>query len=155
MRIPRLIRTAAEETVRQNEAIEVILLYGSRARGDHRRGRDYDLVVVSSLPRKEAFETAKRLYDKDLVKKHWTKIATTSPDDLDRYANSAGTLESRLEREGVLIAGEWNRPTCKQGSELDIDIEKALEWSHTAIANGLTSHHVAQDCEQRGMARRQ
>ena len=139
MRIPRLIRAAAEETLRENEAIEAILLYGSRARGDHRRGSDYDLAVVSSLSRKEATEAARRLYDENLVKKHWTEIATTSSEDLDRYANTAGTLESRIAREGVLIAGEWNRPKCKEGRELDIDIEKALEWSHTAIANGLTA----------------
>ena len=139
LRIPRLIRTAAEETLRENEAIEAILIYGSRARGDHRRGSDYDIAIVSSLPRKEAFEAARRLYDEDLVKKHWTEIATTSSQDLDRYADTAGTLESRIAREAVLIAGEWIRPTCKQGSELDIDIEKALEWSHTAIGNGLTA----------------
>ena len=139
MRIPRLIRTAAEATLRENEAIEAILLYGSRARGDHRRGSDYDLAVVSSLPRKEAYEAARKLYNEDLVEKYWTEIATTSSEDLDRYANTAGTLESRIAREAVLIAGEWNRPTCKQGSELDIDIEKALEWSHTAIGNGLTA----------------
>ena len=62
MRVPRLIRTAAEETLRENEAFEAILLYGSRACGDHRRGSDYDIAIVSSLSRKEAFEAARRLY---------------------------------------------------------------------------------------------
>lgn len=137
IRIPRLVRTAAEETLRENEAIQAILLYGSRARGDHRRGSDWDVAIVSSLPRKEAFEAARKLYDQDLVKKHWTEIATTSSEDLYRYANTAGTLESRLAREAVLIAGEWTRPCYREGTELDIDIERALQWSHTAIANGL------------------
>ena len=106
IRIPRRIRAAAEETLRENSATRAILLYGSRARGHHRRGSDYDIAVVSSLPREEAFEAAKPLYDEELVKNHWTEIACTSPEDLDRHADTAGTLESRVAREAILIAGE-------------------------------------------------
>ena len=136
IRIPRLIRTAAKETLRQNEAIQAVLLYGSRSRGDHRRGSDYDIAIVTSLPRKEAFEAAKLLYDGDLEKKYWTELVFRSPKELERYANTAGTLESRLAREGVLIAGEWTRPECREGTELDIEIEKALEWADVATWNG-------------------
>ena len=137
IRIPRLIRAAAEETLRQNDAIEAILLYGSRARGDHRRGSDYDIAVISNLPRMEAYEAAKALYDKELEKRYWTELAFTSPEDLARYPNTAGTLESRLAREGILIAGEWTRPECREGWELDIDAEKALDWVRVAMGNGL------------------
>ena len=102
IRIPRLIRTAAEETLRQDEAIQAVLLYGSRARGDHRRGSDWDIAVVSSLKTMEAFEAAKLLYDVEVTTKHWTELAFTSPQNLERYANSAGTLEARIAREGIL-----------------------------------------------------
>ena len=49
MRIPRPIRTAAEETLRENDAIEAILLYGSRARGDQSEGAAK--VEASPTPR--------------------------------------------------------------------------------------------------------
>ena len=136
IRIPRLIRTAAEETLRQDEAIQAVLLYGSRARGDHRRGSDWDIAVVSSLKTMEAFETAKLLYDVEVTTKHWTELAFTSPENLERYANTAGTLEARIAREGILIAGDWTRPTCREGNELDVDSEKALNWSEVAMGMG-------------------
>ena len=137
IRILRIIRVAAKETLRQNHAIQAILLYGSRARGDHRRGSDYDIAVVSSLPRMKAYEASKSLYDDEMEKNYWTELVFTSPEDLARYANTAGTLESRLAREGILIAGEWKRPDCREGRELNVDGEKALEWAHAAMANGL------------------
>ena len=137
IRIPRLIRAAAEETLRQNAAIQAIVLYGSHARGDQRRGCDYDIAIVSSLPRNDAFEAAKALYHPDLEKKHRTEIASTSAEDLERYANTAGALEARLAREGVLIAGEWTPPDCREGSELDVDSEMALRWVDAAMGNGL------------------
>ena len=141
--------------MRQNEAIQAVLLYGSRSRGDHRRGSDYDIAIVTSLPRKEAFEAAKLLYDGDLEKKYWTEPVFRSPKELERYANTAGTLESRLAREGVLIAGEWTRPECREGTELDIEIEKGARVGRCRDIERVACHLVARCLEQRGLARRQ
>ena len=44
-------------------------------------------------------------------------------------------FRSRLAREAVLIAGDWKRPACTQGTELEIDAEQALTWARIAVAN--------------------
>ena len=126
LRVPRLIRSAAQETMRNHEAIEAVVLYGSRARGDHRRGSDWDIAVLSRLNRDDALEAAKPLCEPEIVKRHWTEILCSSSETIEREANTAGTLGARIAREGVLIAGDWTRPECRQGRELDIDREGAL-----------------------------
>ena len=136
IRIPRLLRAAAEEIVLRNDAIHAVLLYGSRARGDHQRGSDYDVAVASTLPREAAIEATKPLYDENMEKRCWTELAYTSPEKLERYANVAGTLESRIAREGILIAGDWTGPECRDVRELDVNNEKALEWVQSAMGGG-------------------
>ena len=43
------IRTAAEATIEQWPAARAVLLYGSRARGDHAPGSDWDVAVVTRV----------------------------------------------------------------------------------------------------------
>ena len=136
LRVPRLIRSAAQETMRNHEAIEAVVLYGSRARGDHRRGSDWDIAVLSRLNEDDALEAAKPLYEPEIVKRHWTEILCSSSEKIEQEANTAGTLGARIAREGVLIAGDWTRPECRQGRELDIDAKGALNWCGVAMANG-------------------
>ena len=136
LRVPRLIRSAAHETMRNHEAIEAVVLYGSRARGDHRRGSDWDIAVLSRLNEDDALEAAKPLCEPEIVKRHWTDILCSSSETFEREANTAGTLGARIAREGVLIAGDWTRPECRQGRELDIDAKGALTWCEIAMANG-------------------
>ena len=91
--------------------------------------------MVTELGHKEGLEAAAPLHDKELVEKHWTQIVCRASGEIERYANTAGTLESRLAREAVLIAGDWTRPACTQGTELEIDAEQALTWARIAVAN--------------------
>ena len=135
--VPPPLKAAAEETLRRTNAIEAVLLYGSRANGTHREDSDYDIAVVTELGREEGLEAAKPLYEKELVEKHRTEIVCRAPGDIERYANTAGTLESRIAREAVLIAGEWRRPACTEGAELEIDAEQALTWARVAAVNGM------------------
>ena len=135
--IPRLLKAAAEETLRAPTAIEAILLYGSRATGTHREDSDWDIAVVTELTRDEGFKAAGPLYTDEVAEKHWTEVACTTRGKIERYANTAGTLESRIAREAVLIAGEWKRPACTEGRELEIDADQALTWARVAAGNAM------------------
>ena len=115
--MPRLLKAAAEETLRATTAIEAILLYGSRATGTHREDSDWDIAVVTRLTRDEGFKAAGALYTDEVAEQHWTEVVCTTRRKIERYANTAGTLESRIAREAVLIAGEWKRPACTEGHE--------------------------------------
>jgi len=55
----RALRLFVEKVQQLPRPPEMVVLYGSRARGDHRPGSDYDLLVV--LSEKDA-ETVDRLY---------------------------------------------------------------------------------------------
>ena len=135
--VPRLLKAAADKTLRQTSAIEAILLYGSRATGTHREDSDWDIAVVTELTRDEGFKAAGPLYADEVAEQHWTEIACTTRGNIERYANTAGTLESRIAREAVLIAGEWQRPACTQGRELEIDAGQALTWARVAAGNAM------------------
>ena len=135
--VPPLLKAAADETLRQTSAIEAILLYGSRATGTHREDSDWDIAVVTELGSKEGFKAAGPLYTDEVAEQHWTEIAFTTWGKIERYANTAGTLESRIAREAVLIAEEWKRPACTEGRELEIDAEHALTWARVAAGNAM------------------
>ena len=135
--VPRLLKAAAEETLCQTSAIEAILLYGSRANGTHREDSDWDLAVVTELTRDEGFKAAAPLYADEVAERHWTEIVCTTRERIERYANTAGTLESRIAREAVLIAGEWRRPACTEGRELEVDAAQALTWVRVAAGNAM------------------
>ena len=134
--IPPLIRRAAQQTVRGNETIEAVLLFGSRARGDHTSESDYDIAIVTGPRFERPPETAMALCDPDLEKKFGTQLVFVSREGLERDANTAGTLASRIAREGAIIAGDWRRPQCRDGNELDIDTGKALAWAEAMSLKG-------------------
>ena len=144
IQIPAGIRRAAHATVRDNDAIEAVLLFGSRARGDHTDESDYDIALVTNPGLKRPPETAMPLCDKDLEEKYETQLAFISAEAIARHANTAGALASRIAREGVLIAGHWTRPQCRDGSELDIDTEQALRWADWAAETGTWALHWLQ-----------
>ena len=135
LEIPRLLRAAAEETLRQATATEAILLYGSRATGTHHEDSDWDIAVVSELTREEGFKPSGPFYTVELAEQHWSEVVCTTREKIEQYANIAGTLESRIAREAVLIAGEWTRPACREGRELEIDPKQALTWARVAAGN--------------------
>jgi len=56
----RALQMFVERVQRLSPAPQMVVLYGSRARGDHRPDSDYDLLVV--LPAKSK-ETVDRLYE--------------------------------------------------------------------------------------------
>ena len=92
---------------------------------------------MTELTRDEGFKAAGPLYTDEIAEQHWTEVACTTRAKIERYANTAGTLESRIVREAVLIAGEWKRPACTEGRELEIDAGQALTWARVAAGNAM------------------
>ena len=54
--VPRSVLREANRIVEAEPAIEAIVLFGSRARGEHHRGSDIDLAVVSTAPRDKVWD---------------------------------------------------------------------------------------------------
>ena len=48
--IPPVLQAAADRAVREHNGVTAVVLFGSRARGDHRHDSDYDLAVIGSVP---------------------------------------------------------------------------------------------------------
>ena len=154
-RVPRLLKAAADETLRQTSAIEAILLYGSRATGTHREDSDWDIAVVTELTRDEGFKAAAPLYTDEVAEQYWTEVACTTRGKIERYANTAGTLESRIAREAVLIAGEWKRPACTEGRELEIDARAGIDMGPGRGGQRDGRRSMAGDRERREVEGRQ
>ena len=92
---------------------------------------------MTELTRDEGFKAAAPLYADEVAEHHWTEIACTTREKIERYVNTAGTLESRIAREAVLIAGEWKRPACTEGRELKIDAGQAVTWARVAAGKAM------------------
>ena len=79
---------------------ERIILFGSRARGDHVTESDYDLVVImpEGVDRRETtVAIRRRLADLPIAK----DIVVTTAADLERGSKIAGTIAEEASREGV------------------------------------------------------
>ena len=141
-RVPPAVRRAAEQVVDDHVDIDAVLLFGSRARGDHRPYSDIDLAVVGrGCP--HTAERALRNADRRVE-----AIYVTSAQELRARANLATALEAALVRQAVRIAGTWRRPGHRKEnldvSTLDLanNLKAASIELHTAIT--LTAEGLSQ-----------
>jgi len=51
--LPATVISAIAEVFSEYQNIDTVLLYGSRAKGTHRRGSDIDLTIIGSEPTEE------------------------------------------------------------------------------------------------------
>ncbi|HII17598.1 TPA: nucleotidyltransferase domain-containing protein [Candidatus Woesearchaeota archaeon] len=90
------------ETLRKAFQIERIILFGSRARGTHRRGSDYDFILVSPDFSKMKFtERISKIYP------YWKFNDTIeplcyTPEEFERLRNQI-TIVNEAVREGVQV----------------------------------------------------
>ena len=123
-RLPATVRQAAEQVVGDHVDIDAVLLFGSRARGDHRPDSDIDLAVVGrGCP--HSAERALRNADRRVE-----TIYVTSAKELRANANLATAIEAALVRQAVRIAGTWRRPSHRKEN---------LDVSTLDLANNLTA----------------
>ena len=97
------VRRMAEETLRQWPAAQAAVLFGSRARGEHRPDSDWDIAIITarSGPRPDGLP----LFDLD-----YADIPVLTAERIRRRANALGAVECEIVRDGTLLAGHWDRP---------------------------------------------
>ena len=97
------IRWAAEETLRRWLAAQAAVLFGSRARGEHRPDSDWDIAIITarSGPRPDGLP----LFDLNR-----TDIPVLTAERIRQRANALGAVECEIVRDGTLLAGHWDRP---------------------------------------------
>jgi len=80
---------------------EKIILFGSRARGEHLEGSDYDILVVSSkfkdIPFLKRMELIYELWDGDRL-----DVICYTPDEFERKKKQICIVKKAVE-EGILI----------------------------------------------------
>lgn len=83
------------QTFRRYPAIERAVLFGSRARGDHREQSDYDVAIYGALPASD--KTALRIFcAEDLPTLHKVDLIFMSEQDGTPIAES-------IQREGIIF----------------------------------------------------
>ena len=127
---PALVH-AAEAAVRSEPSLRAVLLYGSRARGDHRPDSDWDIALVTT----GGHEVERPC----VVPEGWEGVAHDGAFDflrisgacLSRKANALGHIACPISREAVLLAGEWTPPPLQQpvmeADEYGRKIQRVLE----------------------------
>ncbi len=111
------IRKAARETLAAWPAARAVLLFGSRARGDHDASSDWDIAVVTGdgPPRPADLPVL------DLADDH-VNIVFIADSEIRLHRNDLGHLGCALARDAVPLAGRWERPTGLKTPELDRNV---------------------------------
>ena len=107
--IPEALRAGARAALAADRNVRAVLLYGSRARGDHGPGSDWDIAV---LTRRGGW----RLCWREPV--GWGKrpefetpfFLCLSEGELRLRKDAVGHPAFAVARDGVLLAGSWRRP---------------------------------------------
>ena len=91
-----------KEALSQRFRISKMILFGSRARGDHLRTSDVDLIIVSpdfqGIPFLQRIRAVVELWDSDLA----LEVLPYTPEEFSRKAQEIGIV-SRALREGLEI----------------------------------------------------
>ncbi len=97
------MRRLAKWVVDSMPMVQAAVLFGSRARKTARRDSDWDVALLApERYRDEVLRTAPRVPEVSYV--------SLSPRRLRVRQNWLGTLERSVARDGVVLAGEWDRP---------------------------------------------
>jgi len=93
-------RKIKESLEKKGIRIEKIILFGSRARGDHKKESDYDFIIISrdfeGIP---IFKRIEMVLD---VRENIDVICLT-PEEFEREKNFIGSVVSNAVKEGIEI----------------------------------------------------
>ena len=136
------LRERAEEVVRQAPEVEAVVLFGSRARGTASPRSDWDVALIEKRGR--APEAAYRLLDA----LPGVRLLGFRAGEIERHKDTAGALEAALARQGVTLAGAWQRPACrKEALSMDVvrmraNLDNATDAVTRAVMAGLDHLHA-------------
>ena len=138
--VPQALLQEARRLVDREPAIEAIVLFGSRARGEAGPESDYDLAVVSTATNRDVHALCEPLARADEA----VQIVPVAPQALRTYRNTCNRVERAVVVDGQPLAGAWRRPRHRK---------EACEMDHAAFANGFTSFISSADATIRDIAR--
>ena len=105
------IRAAAGETLAAWPEARAAVLFGSRARGDHRPDSDWDIAFITTKGEQESKKMPPGLPISGLPREEGLKVdCLTLPEPVARRkACAIGHVASGVVRDGRLLAGSWER----------------------------------------------
>ncbi len=136
---------ACRETLRQWPQVRAAVLFGSRARGTQRSDSDWDVAIVLEGDEPRHPDLATSVFPREEMPDTLVRIDAwaLSEDDLRRRAGVLGTLPYAVCRDGLVLAGNWNRPEPAQmGKEAAVDPQDwtyrmEMVWQKADVAIGL------------------
>ena len=136
------LRKRAEEVVRRAPAVEAVVLFGSRARGSAGTGSDWDIALIGKSAKTP--EAAYRL----LGELPGVRLLGFRAGEIERHKDTAGALEAALARQGITLAGAWQRPACrKEALSMDVvrvraNLDNATDAVTRAVMAGIDHLHA-------------
>ena len=108
-RIPEALRAAARAALAADGNVRAVLLYGSRARGDHGPLSDWDIALIT---RRGGWRLCWRRPAgwRNAIEFETPFFLRLSEAELRAKRDAAGHPAFALARDGVLLAGSWRRP---------------------------------------------
>ena len=118
------------------------VLFGSRARGNHRADSDWDIAFITSTSESMPETVFRDLSELGTSKKIFIHGLSLSQIGFHENADSLGNVAASIAREGRLIAGRHNWPETKK--ELIIKSNEYEQWRSGAFAILITAiEHLA------------
>ncbi len=122
------IRSAAQATLRQWPAARAVVLFGSRARGEHRPDSDWDIAIITEHDDETPCDPPfYRLPSREI------DLTFINARNIERNCNRLGMVDCEIACDGLLLAGIWHRP-IKSGKPI-----MDREMYETEVKNALVS----------------
>ncbi len=136
------LRCACERSLEQWPTARAALLYGSRARGDHRPGSDWDVMLLTDGGGSGDCRLPDRLPLQEFAAERGAEVNVCAygAERLRRRTVLAGSFDRSVARDSVLLAGHWTRPDLDKEDGMDV-----LDWQRH-MQNALSKAAAAGDC---------
>ena len=128
-----IVKEKCEDALSLWPNAKAAILYGSRARGDHRADSDWDIAFITSTKDSLPSEVLQDLNELGTSKKITIHGLAIPQNEFHDNANSLGDVVSSIAREGWLIAGHCKWPDTE--SKLIIKPEVYKELRAMALRN--------------------
>ena len=118
------------------------MLFGSRARGTAGTASDWDIALIGKSEKTP--EAAYRL----LGELPGVRLLGFRSGEIERHKDTAGALEAALARQGITLAGAWQRPACRKEAlsmhvvRMRANLDNATDAVTSAVMAGIDYLHA-------------